>query len=197
MSSRVATVERKTRETEVQVRLNLDGEGRCEIKTGIGFLDHMLDLFGHHGAFDLVVGCRGDLNIDPHHSVEDTGITLGQALAQALGEKRGIVRYGFFYLPMDDALARAVVDLSGRAQFVYRVPARDGRVGELPFELLEAFWRAFCTHGKMNLHIELLYGSNLHHIAEAQFKGVARALRAAVSLLPGNDRVPSTKGALQ
>ena len=157
----------------------------------------MLDLFGSHGAFDLDVTCRGDLHIDPHHSVEDTGICLGQAVAQALGEKRGVARYGFFYVPMDDALARTVVDLSGRPQFVYRVPSRDGRMGDLPFELLEEFWRSFCVHGKMNLHIELLYGVNLHHIAEAIFKGTARALRQAVRVDPGDNRIPSTKGNLE
>ena len=197
MSERWGTVERKTRETEVKISLNLDGAGRCGINTGIGFLDHMLDLFGSHGALDLDVSCKGDLHIDPHHSVEDTGICLGQAVAQALGEKRGIARYGFFYVPMDDALARTVVDLSGRPQFVYRVPSRDGRMGDLPFELLEEFWRSFCVHGKMNLHIELLYGVNLHHIAEAIFKGTARALRQAVRVDPGDSRIPSTKGNLE
>src|SRR5688572_26887064 len=132
MSARTGTISRKTRETDVQIQLNLDGTGRCDINTGIGFLDHMLELFGHHGSLDLNVVCKGDLHIDPHHSVEDTGISLGQAVAQALGEKKGIARYGFFYVPMDEALARVVIDLSGRAQFVYRVPLRDGRVGELP-----------------------------------------------------------------
>ncbi|MBI3940313.1 MAG: imidazoleglycerol-phosphate dehydratase HisB [Acidobacteria bacterium] len=197
MSGRAARIERKTRETEVMVELNLDGSGKSSVETGIGFLDHMLDLFAHHGSFDLSVSCKGDLHIDPHHSVEDIGICLGQAVAQALGEKRGIARYGFFYLPMDEALARAVIDLSGRSQFVYRVASRDGRMGDLPFELLEEFWRSFCTHGKMNLHIELLYGSNLHHIAEAIFKAVARALWQAARVNPGDDRIPSTKGDLQ
>ncbi|MBI4456162.1 MAG: imidazoleglycerol-phosphate dehydratase HisB [Acidobacteria bacterium] len=197
MNSRCAKVERKTRETEVRVEIDLDGSGRCDIKTGIGFLDHMLDLFGNHGSFDLNVTCKGDLQIDPHHSVEDTGICVGQAVMQALGEKRGITRYGFFYAPMDEALARVAIDLSGRPHFVYRVPTRDGCVGDLPFELLEEFWRSFSVSGKMNLHIELVYGSNLHHIAEAIFKAVARSLRHAVLVIPGDTRIPSTKGALE
>jgi len=196
MSERRARIERKTRETDVKVELNLDGKGTCQVQTGIGFLDHMLELFAHHGSLDLRASCKGDLHIDPHHSVEDTAICLGQSLAQALGEKRGIARYGFYYVPMDESLARAVIDLSGRAQFVYRVPRRDGSVGDLPFELVEEFWRAFCIQGKMNLHIELLYGSNMHHIVEATFKAVARALREAVRLRPGDENIPSTKGDL-
>lgn len=196
MSNRSGTVERKTRETDVKVELNLDGAGKCGISTGIGFFDHMLDLFGKHGSFDLNVSCKGDLHIDPHHSVEDTGICLGQSLVQALGEKKGIARYGHSYLPMNETLARVVIDLSGRSHFVYRVPSRDGRMGDLPFELVAEFWQSFCMHGKMNLHIELLYGSNLHHIAEAIVKGTARALRQAVSVIPGDDSVPSTKGSL-
>ncbi|HEV8130853.1 MAG TPA: imidazoleglycerol-phosphate dehydratase, partial [Acidobacteriota bacterium] len=161
MIVRTARIERKTQETDVMAEVNLDGTGRCDVATGVGFLDHMLNLFGAHGSFDVHISCKGDLHIDAHHSVEDTGICLGQAVTQALGEKRGIARYGFFYLPMDEALARIAIDLSGRSHFVYRVPSRDGRMGDLPFELVEEFWRSFCAHGKMNLHIELLYGSNL------------------------------------
>ncbi|HEY2933272.1 MAG TPA: imidazoleglycerol-phosphate dehydratase HisB [Acidobacteriota bacterium] len=194
--SRSSTITRNTRETDVKVDLNLDGRGDCAIETGIGFFDHMLELFGRHGGFDLQVSCKGDLHIDPHHSIEDTGICLGQALVQALGEKRGIARYGFFYAPMDDALARVVVDLSGRAHFEYRVPRRDGRMGDMPFELVEEFWRSFCVNGKMNLHVEVLYGTNLHHVSEAIFKAAARALGSAVAQTPGDDRVPSTKGEL-
>ncbi len=193
---RTAKVERKTKETDVKVELNLDGTGNCSTATGIGFFDHMLELFGKHGSFDLNVSCKGDLHIDPHHSVEDTGICLGQAVAQALGEKRGIERYGCFYLPMDETLARVAVDLSGRSYFVYRVPGRDGRMGDLPFELVEEFWRSFSSQAKMNLHIELLYGSNLHHMGEAIFKGTARALRQAVRVIPGDTSIPSTKGDL-
>ena len=193
---RTAKVERKTKETEVKVEMNLDGTGNCSIATGIGFFDHMLELLGKHGSLDLSVAAKGDLHIDSHHSVEDTGICLGQALAQALGEKRGIARYGFFYLPMDETLARVAVDLSGRPYFVYRVPSRDGRMGDLPFELVEEFWRSFSSHAKMNLHVELMYGSNLHHIAEAIFKGTARALQQAVRVIPGDTSIPSTKGDL-
>jgi len=193
---RVAEKQRTTRETDVLVRLDLDGSGDSKIATGIGFLDHMLDLFARHGLFDLEVTCKGDLHIDPHHSVEDIAITLGQAFAEAAGDKTGIVRFGIAYVPMDETLARAVVDLSGRAFTVYHVQAVRDRIGELDVELVHHFWRSFATEAKCNLHIELLYGSNQHHITEAVFKSVARALSAASRTSDRIQGVLSTKGSL-
>jgi len=193
---RVAEKQRTTRETDVLVRLDLDGRGDSKIATGIGFLDHMLDLFTRHGLFDLEVTCKGDLHIDPHHSVEDIAITLGQAFAEAAGDKTGIVRFGIAYVPMDETLARAVVDLSGRAFTVYHVQAVRDRIGELDVELVHHFWRSFATEAKCNLHIELLYGSNQHHITEAVFKSVARALSAASRTSERIQGVLSTKGSL-
>jgi len=193
---RVAEKRRTTRETDVFVRLDLDGKGDSKITTGIGFLDHMLDLFTRHGLFDLQVTCKGDLHIDPHHSVEDIAITLGQAFAEAVGDKTGIVRFGIAYVPMDETLARAVVDLSGRAFTVYHVQAVRDRIGELDVELVHHFWRSFATEAKCNLHIELLYGSNQHHITEAVFKSAARALSAASRTSERIQGVLSTKGTL-
>ncbi|HWX40006.1 MAG TPA: imidazoleglycerol-phosphate dehydratase HisB, partial [Blastocatellia bacterium] len=170
---------RTTRETDVRVKMDLDGQGHSKISTGIGFLDHMLDLFARHGLFDLEVTCAGDLHIDAHHSVEDIAITLGQAFSEALGDKSGIVRFGAAYVPMDETLARAVVDLSGRAFTVYRVPVTRPRIGELDVELVEHFWRSFAGEVRCNLHLEVLYGSNQHHILEAVFKSAAKALSSA------------------
>jgi len=193
---RVSEKRRTTRETDVQVRIDLDGGGASKIATGIGFLDHMLDLFARHGLFDLEVTCSGDLHIDAHHSVEDIALTIGQAFAEALGEKAGIVRFGAAYVPMDETLARTVVDLSGRAFIVYRVPKSRDRIGELDVELVEHFWRSFAGEVRCNLHIELLYGANQHHILEAVFKSAARALSAATRISERIEGVLSTKGTL-
>lgn len=194
--SRVAQKRRTTRETDVQVSINLDGSGQSKIQTGIGFLDHMLDLFARHGLFDLEVACSGDLHIDSHHSVEDIAITLGQAMAEALGDKSGIVRFGAAYVPMDETLARAVVDLSGRAFVVYRVANTRERIGELEVELVEHFWRSLAGEVKCNLHVELFYGANQHHITEAVFKSAARAFSAATRISERIEGVLSTKGTL-
>ncbi|HWO00878.1 MAG TPA: imidazoleglycerol-phosphate dehydratase HisB [Blastocatellia bacterium] len=194
--ARAAEKRRTTRETDVQVRLDLDGRGESKIATGIGFLDHMLELFARHGLFDLEVACSGDLHIDAHHSVEDIALTIGQAFAEALGDKKGIVRFGAAYVPMDETLARTVVDLSGRAFIVYRVPKVRDRVGELDVELVEHFWRSFAGEVRCNLHIELLYGANQHHITEAVFKSAARAFSAATRISDRIEGVLSTKGSL-
>jgi imidazoleglycerol-phosphate dehydratase len=193
---RTAEKRRTTRETDVQIEINLDGRGESNISTGIGFLNHMLDLFTRHGLFDLEVVCKGDLHIDGHHSVEDIAITLGQAFAEAVGDKKGIVRFGAAYVPMDETLARSVVDLSGRAYLVYKVPTVRERIGELDIELVEHFWRSFAGEVKCNLHIEVLYGSNQHHIIEAVFKSAARALSAATRISDRIEGVLSTKGSL-
>jgi imidazoleglycerol-phosphate dehydratase len=193
---RQAEIKRKTKETDITVRLNLDGSGTSAISTGLGFLDHMLDLFARHGLFDLTVECQGDLHIDDHHTVEDIAITLGQAFTQALGDKRGIVRYGVAYVPMDETLARAVVDLSGRSYLVHRVTNTREKIGDLSVELVEHFWHSFAEHCKCNLHIEVFYGRNQHHIAEAQFKAVTRALAQAVRVDERITGVMSTKGSI-
>jgi len=185
---------RTTKETEVYVKLELDGRGSSRIATGVGFLDHMLDLFARHGLFDLEVTCAGDLHIDGHHSVEDIGITLGQAFAEAVGDKSGIVRFGVAYVPMDEALVRTVADLSGRAFIVYRVANVRDRIGELDVELVEHFWRSFAGEARCNLHIELLYGANQHHITEGIFKSAAKALSAASRVSERIEGVLSTKG---
>jgi imidazoleglycerol-phosphate dehydratase len=194
--SRTATLSRKTKETDIIVTLNLNGSGASAINTGISFLDHMLDLFARHGLFDLSVECQGDLHIDDHHTVEDIAITLGQAFNQALGDKRGIVRYGAAYVPMDETLARAVVDLSGRYFLVHRVTNTRDKVGTLSVELVEHFWHSFAEHCRCNLHVEVFYGTNQHHIVEAQFKAVTRALAQAVRVDERIADVMSTKGTL-
>jgi imidazoleglycerol-phosphate dehydratase len=196
MNERTATISRKTSETDVTVSLNLDGSGKGAVQTGISFLDHMLVLFAKHGVFDLEVICRGDLEIDAHHSVEDVGICLGLALDKALGDKRGIVRFAHSYYPMDDTLVRATVDLSGRPYLVYDVDVKKERVGELDAELVEEFCKALVTHARLNLHITMLYGRNAHHIFESVFKAAARALSAATRLEPRIQGIPSTKGVL-
>jgi imidazoleglycerol-phosphate dehydratase len=194
--SRAARVVRKTKETDVRINLNLDGTGTSHIDTGIPFLDHMLDLFTRHGLFDLQVECKGDLQIDDHHSVEDVAICLGQAFLQALGDKVGIARYGNSLVPMDEALCGAVVDLSGRFYLVYTVEAKRARIGNFSVELAEHFWRSFAEALKCNLHINLLRGRNTHHILEASFKATSRALRQAVERDPRITGVLSTKGTL-
>ena len=195
-SPRTAELDRRTRETDIAIRLNLDGDGSYENHTGVGFLDHMLDLFARHGSFDLTVRCNGDLHIDDHHTVEDVGIALGRAFAEALGDKAFIARYGHAYVPMDDALARAVVDLSGRFYLHFDAAFARTRVGDLSTEMVRHFWYAFAEHSRCNLHLSVLYGENTHHQIEALFKAAARALRAAVHRDAAHGRVASTKGTL-
>ncbi|MBV8781049.1 MAG: imidazoleglycerol-phosphate dehydratase HisB [Phycisphaerae bacterium] len=197
MSERSADISRSTKETQIKLALNLGGTGVTSIKTGVGFLDHMLDLLGRHSLVDLTVEASGDLHIDAHHTVEDVGIVLGQALEKALGEKRGIYRYGWAIVPMDESLAQVAIDLSGRPAFVFKVPFRGALIGQFPTELIEEFFKAMATTAKMNLHITVPYGTNNHHIAEAIFKAMAKALRQAVSEDPRNaGGMPSTKGSL-
>jgi len=193
---RTATIARQTAETKINLTLSLDGTGQANIRTGVGFFDHMLTLFAKHGLFDLTVQADGDLHVDAHHTVEDVGICLGQALAQALGDKQGIVRYGSKTLPMEETLLTSALDLSGRMWFVYRVEFPTEKIGEFDTELVETFWRAVAANSLMNLHLLLHYGGNSHHIAEAQFKATARALREAVSVDPRQTGVPSSKGTL-
>lgn len=194
--TRKAEVRRETKETKVRVSLDLDGSGSASVATGVPFLDHVLELFARHGLFDLEVECRGDLEIDDHHSVEDVGITLGQAFAQALGDKAGIARYGSALVPMDEALCRAVIDLSGRFYLVYEVETRRDRIGSFSVEMAEHFWRSFAEHARCNLHLDCLRGRNTHHVLEGSFKAAARALRQATELDPRVVGVLSTKGVL-
>jgi len=193
---RIANVQRKTKETDIRVELNLDGSGQASVSTGLPFLEHMLELFAKHGLFDLKITCDGDLEIDDHHSVEDIAITLGQALVQALGDKAGINRYGEALVPMDEALCRSVIDLSGRFYLVYEVTVRRQMIGNFSVELAEHFWRSFAEAAKFNLHIDCLRGRNSHHILEGTFKASARALRQAVERNSRIVGVPSTKGSL-
>ncbi len=196
MSERKTTINRKTSETDVSVTLNLDGTGRGSIQTGVQFLDHMLMLFAKHGVFDLDIACRGDLGVDAHHSVEDIGICLGSALDKSLGDKSGLIRFAHAYFPMDETLVRVAMDLSGRPYLVYNVKVDRERVGELDADLIEEFWKAVVTHARVNIHIELLYGRNTHHIFEAVFKAAARALSLATRIDARIKGVPSTKGVL-
>ncbi len=194
---REAAITRKTAETDVSLRLSLDGSGRSQIRSGVGFLDHMLTLFARHGRFDLSVECRGDTQVDGHHSVEDVGICLGQAFREALGDKAGITRYGDTTLPMDEALVLTAVDLSGRGYLGCELPLPAEKVGDFDTELVEEFWAAFARSGELTLHIRLLAGRNTHHIIEAVFKSAARSLRKAVAVDPAlGGEVPSTKGVL-
>lgn len=194
--ARTATVERNTKETQIRLTVDMDGSGESSIDTGVGFLDHMLTLFAHHGRFDLEVKATGDLQVDPHHTVEDVGIALGQALATALGDKTGIVRYGNFTVPMDEALVMCALDLSGRPYLVMDLEMPAIRLGGMDTELVEDFFQALANNVLMNLHIRQLWGRNTHHIIEAAFKAVARALDAAVQLDPRVKGVPSTKGTI-
>jgi imidazoleglycerol-phosphate dehydratase len=196
MKGRTATISRNTSETKVSVTLNLDGAGNSNIETGVQFLDHMLNLFAKHGIFDLDISCIGDLAVDAHHSVEDIGICLGSALEKALGDKKGIVRFAHAYFPMDETLVRVVVDLSGRPYLVYNVNVEREHVGALESDLIEEFWKAVVTHARLNVHIELLYGRNTHHIFEAMFKAAARALSLATRIDPRVQGIPSTKGVI-
>jgi imidazoleglycerol-phosphate dehydratase len=194
---RSAKITRKTAETDISVAIALDGSGLYDNETGIGFFDHMLDQLARHSLIDITVRCKGDLHIDDHHSVEDVGIALGQALSQALGDKKGIRRYGACLLPMDDALVRAALDLSARPYLVWNVEMPAAKIGTFDTELVREFFQALATHGGITLHVDALHGLNAHHIAEATFKAVARALREAVETDPRKaDAIPSTKGAL-
>ena len=194
---RKAEIKRKTNETEIYAEINLDGRGVGKIDTGIGFLDHMLALFARHGRFDLTVKCTGDLQVDGHHTVEDVGVCLGKVFLQAVGEKRGICRYGFTVLPMDEALILTAVDLSGRAYLGYGLDIRAGKVGDFDTELAEEFFYAFVRSAECTLHVKQLSGSNAHHIIEGAFKSFARSLRRAVATESGfEDEIPSTKGVL-
>ena len=194
---RKAAVTRKTNETEIAVEIDLDGSGVAKIATGVGFFDHMLDQLARHSLIDMAVTARGDLHIDDHHTVEDVGIALGQALKQALGDKRGLTRYADCLLPMDDTLSRVAVDVSGRPFLVFRTEFPTARIGSFDTELVREFFQAFAINGGLTLHVETQYGLNSHHIAESCFKGVARALGAAIAIDPRQaTRIPSTKGAL-
>ena len=197
MKARQTSLHRKTAETDIRVRLNLDGRGRYAISTGIRFLDHMLELFTRHGGFDLELQARGDLDVDQHHTVEDTGIVLGQAVREALGSKKGINRAGYFIMPMDETLGVAAIDLSGRPYLVMKVAIKARRVGDLQSELLEDFFHGFATSAAANIHLKVAYGRSSHHAVEALFKAFARALRYACSRDPRLKRqLPSTKGLL-
>lgn len=194
--SRASTQQRETAETQVSLSLHLDGTGTHEIATGVGFLDHMLTLFARHGLFDLTVAARGDRHVDDHHTVEDVGICLGRALAESLGDRSGIRRYGSLTLPMEESLVTSAVDLSGRFAFVYRVEFQTEKIGTFDTQLVQEFWNACATNAGMNLHLILHHGSNSHHIAEAVFKATARSLRTAVEQDPRQSGVPSSKGTL-
>ena len=194
---RSASVSRRTAETDVSLSIALDGTGKAEISTGVGFLDHMLELFARHGLFDLTVTVTGDLHVDQHHTTEDAGIALGQALLQALGDKKGISRYADIHLPMDETLTRLAVDISGRPFLVFRTTFPTEKIGAFDTELVREFFQAFAINAGLTLHVETLYGANSHLIAESCFKGLARALRRAVAVDPREEgRVPSTKGTL-
>jgi imidazoleglycerol-phosphate dehydratase len=195
-AARRSRIERKTTETEIVLDLTIDGEGRGTIATGIGFFDHMLNLFSRHSLVDLEVRARGDTDVDLHHTVEDVGICLGQAFTRALGAKAGIRRYGFAYIPMDETLARVVVDFSGRPFCVFRSPSPVEPIGSFSFQLVEEFLRALSVHAGINLHVEILYGRDAHHMAEAVFKGLAKAVDEACQIDPRVQGVPSTKGSL-
>ena len=193
---RTATINRQTAETTIALTLDVDGTGVANVRTGVGFLDHMLTLLAKHGAMDLTVDAKGDLHVDQHHTVEDTGICLGQALRQALGDKAGIRRYGFFTLPMEETLATVALDLSGRYALVFNATFPSSKIGDFDSELVEDFWQAFAANALCNFHVNVHYGRNSHHIAEAIFKAAARALRMAVEHDPRMTGVPSTKGTL-
>ena len=193
---RTAEVARKTGETDIQLGLAIDGAGASSVATGIGFLDHMLTLFSRHSLMDLTVTCQGDLRVDAHHSTEDVGICLGQALDRALGDRAGVRRYGHAIVPMDETLATCAVDLGGRPFWVWHAPMPTPKVGDFDTELVADFWQGFTTHARLNLHVLLHYGRNSHHISEAVFKGLARALRTACEIDPRAPGIPSTKGVL-
>ena len=194
--SRTAAIERRTAETQITLSIDLDGEGQTDLRTGVGFFDHMLELFARHGLFDLAVIAEGDLHVDHHHTVEDVGICLGQAIREALGEKRGIQRYGCMTLPMEETLVTSALDLSGRFWFVEKFAFPTEKIGEFDAQLIEVFWQAVAANALMNLHLVLHHGQNSHHIAEGLFKATARALKQAVAIDPREQGVPSSKGTL-
>jgi imidazoleglycerol-phosphate dehydratase len=196
MAMRKAEVTRTTKETRIGVKLNLDGKGGAKIATGVPFLDHMLDQVARHGVFDLDIAARGDLHIDGHHTVEDIGITLGQAFAKAVGDKKGVRRYGYAYVPLDEALSRAVVDLSGRPGLEYHIEFTRARIGEFDVDLVHEFFQGFVNHAQVTLHLDNIKGTNAHHQAETAFKAFARALRMAIEPDPRVKGIPSTKGKL-
>ncbi|WP_341989615.1 imidazoleglycerol-phosphate dehydratase HisB [Azorhizobium sp. AG788] len=194
---RTAEIVRETKETKVRLAVNLDGTGKATISTGIGFFDHMLDLLARHARFDLEIEAKGDLHVDFHHTTEDVGIVLGQAVKRALGDMRGITRYADLHLPMDETLTRVALDISGRPYLVFRTEFRVAKIGEFDTELVREFFQAFASNAGVTLHVETLYGDNAHHIAESCFKGLARALRGAVAIdAAASGEIPSTKGAL-
>jgi len=195
---RRATITRRTKETDISVTVNLDGKGQSEISTGIGFYDHMLEQIARHGLIDLIVSCKGDLHIDMHHTVEDVGIALGQAVRHALGDLKGVTRYADVHLPMDETLTRVAIDVSGRPFLVFRTEFARPKIGEFDTDLVREFFQAFAMNAGITLHVETLYGVNAHHIAESCFKGLARALKAAFAVDPRQEGVvPSTKGSLK
>ena len=194
--SRTASISRSTAETQIQLQLDLDGTGQAQIETGVGFFNHMLTLLAKHSLFDLTVDATGDIDVDFHHTVADVGICLGQAIAQAVGDKAGITRYGSMTLPMEETLMTSAVDLSGRMAFVYRIEFPSEKIGEFDTELVEVFWEAVAANARMNLHLLLHHGHNSHHISEASFKATARALRQAVTVDPRQPGVPASKGTL-
>ncbi len=197
VSTRTARVERNTNETQISIEINLDGTGQAKFETGVPFLDHMLDQIARHGLMDLDVKAKGDLEIDAHHTVEDIGITLGQAISQAIGDKKGIVRYGHAYVPLDEALSRVVIDFSGRPQLVEDVKYTGKNIGSFETELVHEFFQGFCNHALVTLHIDNLRGHNSHHIVETIFKAFGRALRMAIAIDPrASGVIPSTKGSL-
>jgi len=196
-AERIADVTRNTAETKIRVRINLDGTGTAKLSTGIGFFDHMLDQIARHGLIDLDIDCKGDLHIDGHHTVEDVGITLGQAVANAVGDKKGVRRYGHAYVPLDEALSRVVIDFSGRPGLHMRVPFKAGMVGAFDTQLAFEFFQGFANHALVTLHIDNLHGDNAHHQCETVFKAFARAIRMALEIDPRmGDVIPSTKGSL-
>ena len=197
MTQRQASVERDTLETQIQVTVNLDGTGECKLDTGVPFLEHMLDQVARHGLIDLEIKAKGDLHIDAHHTVEDIGITIGQAVAQAIGDKKGIVRYGYAYVPLDEALSRVVIDFSGRPGLEYNVKFERSSIGDFDVDLFHEFFQGFINHANVTLHIDNLSGDNAHHIAETIFKAFGRAVRMAITADPRMQGVmPSTKGSL-
>ena len=194
---RKVTIDRKTKETDISLTLNLDGKGSANINTGCGFFDHMLDLFARHARFDLDVCCKGDINVDYHHTVEDVGIVLGQALKKALGDMKGIIRYGSTTLPMDESLILTALDISGRSYLKLDLPIRASKIGDFPVELVEEFFLAFVRHAGITLHVVKMAGTNAHHVVEGTFKSFARSLKIAVSIDEEfKDEIPSTKGVL-
>ncbi|WP_339733682.1 imidazoleglycerol-phosphate dehydratase HisB [uncultured Gimesia sp.] len=194
--SRKASIKRETAETQIELTLELDGSGKSDIQTGVGFFDHMLTLLARHALFDLTIKANGDLDVDYHHTVEDVGICLGKTLHEALGDKKGITRYGSMTIPMEETLVTTALDLSGRSWFIFKVDFPTEKVGQFDTELVREFWQAFASNGLLNLHQVLHHGANSHHIAEGLFKGTARALRQAVSIDPRQQGVPSSKGVL-